>query len=220
MCVCVACGHHLTSPPVATPQPHVTKQSVTAAFFLISARGCQSAGKVCVLTLTHTHLDLNLAVALSQRTKRQNSTRKTRCAMWMVCPPHLAEQVAAALYNLLLLLLHHPPPQPPPLESAPQLCSRINAEVKSARKTVNPSCHGTQWSSCGRKTAAAAAEAAAAAAALTHNCHSLLYKVAIVNNDMSEMYFFFLKYFLLPPLGQSDMFWWFLTMNTFLKGDF
>lgn len=135
--------------------------------------------------------------------------------------PYLAGQVPAALYNLLLL--HH---QPPPLESAPRLCSRINAEVKSARKTVNPSRHGTQWSSCGRKTAAAAAEAAAAvtvtitAAALTHNCHSLLYKVAIVNNDMSEMYFFFLKYFLLPPLGQSDMFWWFFDHEHVSKGGF
>lgn len=128
-----------------------------------------------------------------------------------------------------------PPPPPPPTSTtstagicsvAPRLCSRINAEVKSARKTVNPSRHGTQWSSCGRKTAAAAAEAAAAvtvtitAAALTHNCHSLLYKVAIVNNDMSEMYFFFLKYFLLPPLGQSDMFWWFFDHEHVFKGGF
>lgn len=145
---------------------------------------------------------------------------------WFAPPhPYLAGQVPAALYNLRLLH-HHQPPQPPPLESAPRLCSRINAEVKSARKTVNPSRHGTQWSSCGRKTAAAAAEAAAAvtvtitAAALTHNCHSLLYKVAIVNNDMSEMYFLFLKYFLLPPLGQSDMFWWFFDHEHVSKGDF
>lgn len=115
--------------------------------------------------------------------------------------------MVAALYNLLLilllLLLHH---QPPPLESVPELSSRINAEVKSARKTVNLSC---------RKTAAAAA------AALTHNYPRLLYKVAVVNNDISEMYFFFRKYFRHPPVGQSDIFWWFfLTMNTFLKGDF